>query len=178
MQFSRVIAILQFSQLQFLQFSQALAKKVSVLMIFGKILEHLSRNSKTKCEKMFYFSFHNRERLQFCQLRKNKRVRNWIAKKSNISKFHFGENLTFQQASREKNANFTDFRQRKKKSCNYIANRKYLYIFKKINRKKTPFCRYSVKYFRIYHVIQKSNVRKCYILAALIVKRLEFRDFG
>ena len=34
-----------------------------------------------------------------------------------------------------------------------------------------------MKYFCIYHVIKKSNVRKCYILTTLIVKRLEINRF-
>ena len=44
------------------------------MTIFNEILEHLSRNSKIKCEKLFYFSSIIVIRLLFCRFWKNKHV--------------------------------------------------------------------------------------------------------
>ena len=94
------------------------------------------------------------------------------SKKTRISKFHRQNH----QASREKSTSFADFWQN---NSTYMHNQwQTLVYFKKISSKKIPICRYSLKYFRIYHVIQKSNVRICYIFAFLIVKRLEFKPIS
>ena len=93
---------------------------------------------------------------------------NEIVKKLCISKFQLLEIFIFWQTSHEKWESFAI----------YFHNQSQILVYlKKISHRKILFCQHSVKNFCIYHAIQKSNVRKFYIFATLIVKRLEVNWF-
>ena len=97
------------------------------------------------------------------------------SKKLCISKLQLWENFIFWQTSCKKVRVLRIFG---KIIMHLHVNCKYLYIEKKkISHEKILYWWYSVKYFSIYHAIQQSNVRKCYILTILIVKTLEFSRF-
>ena len=128
-------------------------------MIFVKIIIHLSQNSKVKCEKSFYFSYHN------CEL---------------TTVFPISEKkMCIYALNRKKKSLFQNFACKKISYFDKPAVKKvhvwpifskisaYLHMqlqinehLKNISHEKIPFCQYSVKYLCIFYVIQKLNVRK------------------